>query len=140
MASVEQWAEFRRMHWVERPSIRPIHRHTGLRRRTIRTAVAQDEPPRHRPRPRRRPNSTPTATRSPSCFAPSRGITSTRIHELIEEDEYAGGKTILDDYLRELHSVLCAKRTNYMTKSDTTPGSSWIPPMVIECHRERSSA
>jgi hypothetical protein len=35
---VEQWAEIRRMHFVERLSIKEIHRRTGRDRKTIRRA------------------------------------------------------------------------------------------------------
>ena len=47
MVEVEQWAEIRRMHRVERLSIREISRRTGLHRRTVRRALASDEPPRY---------------------------------------------------------------------------------------------
>ena len=44
---VEQWAEIRRMHGVERLSIREISRRTGLHRKTVRRALASETPPRH---------------------------------------------------------------------------------------------
>jgi ActR/RegA family two-component response regulator len=44
VVGVEQWAEIRRMHRVERRSIREIHRLTGLHRATIRRALASDDP------------------------------------------------------------------------------------------------
>jgi transposase len=43
------------------------------------------------------------------------GINNTRIRELISEAGYAGSKTILDDYLRELRPILCPKRTYQRT-------------------------
>jgi hypothetical protein len=44
---VEQWAEIRRMHRVERLSIRAIHRRTGLHRETIRRpAIGERRAPR----------------------------------------------------------------------------------------------
>jgi transposase len=39
VVGVEQWAVVRRMHRVERLSIREISRRTGLHRRTIRRAL-----------------------------------------------------------------------------------------------------
>jgi transposase len=42
---VEQWAEIRRMHRVERLSIREISKRSGLHRKTIRRAVGADAPP-----------------------------------------------------------------------------------------------
>ena len=47
MLEVEQWAEIRRMHQVDRLSIREINRRTGLHRDTIRRALASPEPPRY---------------------------------------------------------------------------------------------
>ncbi len=51
MVGVEQWAQIRRMHFVEQRSQREIHRLTGLHRDTIRRAIHSDEPPRYRRMP-----------------------------------------------------------------------------------------
>jgi hypothetical protein len=47
VVGVEQWAEVRRMHRVERLSIREISRRTGLHRRTVRRALAAETPPKY---------------------------------------------------------------------------------------------
>lgn len=47
MVGVEQWAEIRRMHRVERLSIREISRRTGLHRKTVRRALAAERPPKY---------------------------------------------------------------------------------------------
>ena len=47
MIGVEQWAEIRRMHGVERLSIREIGWRTGLHRKTIRRILGSDAPPRY---------------------------------------------------------------------------------------------
>ena len=47
MVGVEQWAEIRRLHRVERLSIREVSRRTGLHRKTVRRALAAVEPPRY---------------------------------------------------------------------------------------------
>jgi hypothetical protein len=44
---VEQWAEIRRLYFVERRSKRAIHRLTGLHRDTITRALAAEAPPRY---------------------------------------------------------------------------------------------
>jgi transposase len=44
---VEHWAEFRRMQRGERLSIREISRRTGLRRKTVRRALAAETPPKY---------------------------------------------------------------------------------------------
>jgi hypothetical protein len=43
---VEQWAEIRRLYFVEKRSKRAIHRVTGAHRDTITRAVSSGEPPR----------------------------------------------------------------------------------------------
>jgi hypothetical protein len=48
LLGVEQWAEIRRMRFVEGLSQREIHRRTGVHRDTIRRALASAEPPRYR--------------------------------------------------------------------------------------------
>jgi len=47
VVGVEQWAEIRRMHRVERLSVREISRRTGLHRKTVRRALAAETPPRY---------------------------------------------------------------------------------------------
>jgi hypothetical protein len=94
---VEQWAKIRRTHFVERLSIKEIHRRTGRDRKTIRRAIHSAEPPRYRRAPRRR-SLIPSATRSTACCACDARLPGKRIRELIEELGYEGGKTILDDF------------------------------------------
>jgi hypothetical protein len=45
---VEQWAEIRRLYFVEKRSKRAIHRLTGVHRDTITRALARDEPPKYK--------------------------------------------------------------------------------------------
>jgi len=47
VVGMEQWAEIRRLHRVERLSIREISRRTGLHRKTVRRALAASAPPRY---------------------------------------------------------------------------------------------
>jgi hypothetical protein len=111
---VEQWAEIRRMHFVERLAIKEIQRRTGRDRKTIRRALRSAEPPRYRCPPR------------PSKLDPFRDeidrllrsdprLPGKRIRELIEELGYGGGKTILDDYLHELRPRYLVRRTYQRT-------------------------
>jgi hypothetical protein len=46
VVGVEQWAEIRRLYFVERLSIREVVRRTGHGRNTIRRALRSGEPPR----------------------------------------------------------------------------------------------
>jgi len=46
---------------------------------------------------RGRRSSTPSAARSTGCCASIRGCPGKRVRELLEEQGYVGGKTIVDD-------------------------------------------
>src|SRR4051794_34521253 len=98
------------MRGVERLSIREISKRTGLHRKTIRRALAAESPPRY--------------ARSPavSKLDPYRewicgqlradpGIQSLRLREMAAELGYDGGKTIFDDYVREVRPRFVVKRT-----------------------------
>ena len=110
MVGVEQWAEIRRMHRVERLSIREIGKRTGLHRKTIRRALSSDSPPRYSRAP------------APSKLDPFRdwiceqlradpAIQSLRLREMASDLGYEGGKTIFDDYVREVRPRFRARRT-----------------------------
>ena len=102
MVGVEQWAEIRRMHRVERLSIREISRRTGLHRKTIRRALAARDAA-EVCRGRRRDRSS-IRSRTWICeqLRADPGIQSLRLREMAAELGYEGGKTIFDDYVREV--------------------------------------
>jgi transposase len=111
---VEEWAEIRRMHRVERVAIREIRRRTGLHRETIRRALANDQPLRYRRK------GTPSKLDSfkeeiERLLRSDPPIPNTRIRELICELGYEGGKTILDTHLREVRPRFAPKRTYQRT-------------------------
>jgi transposase len=95
LIGVEQWAEIRRMKFVEGLSIHEIHRRTGLHRKTIRRALEGDAPPRYE-RPPRPSKLDPFKDEIRRLLQDYPRIPSKRIRELIEEQGYAGSKTILD--------------------------------------------
>jgi transposase len=106
LVDVELWAEIRRMHFVDGVSIKEIARRTGRDRNTVRRALRSTRPPRYERRP------------APSKLDPFRGeihrllgedpkLPGQRVRELIEPLGYRGGKTILDDYLREVRPLFC---------------------------------
>jgi transposase len=111
---VEQWAEIRRMHFVERLSIKEIHRRTGRDRKTIRRALRSAEPPRYR-RPSRPSKLDPFRDEIDRLLRADPRLPGKRIRELIEELGYEGSKTILDDYLRELRPRYLPRRTYQRT-------------------------
>ena len=109
MVGVEQWAEIRRLH-REGVSIREISKRTGSHRKTIRRALAAAEPPKY---------SRPTSASKVDPFkewvceqlqAEPR-IQSQRLRELATEIGYQGGKSIFDDYVREVRPRFLTPRT-----------------------------
>ncbi len=118
MLDVEQWAEIRRMKHVERLSQREIHRRTGIHRDTIRRALASPAPPGYGPRPRRSSKLDPYRAEIERLLDDEPALSGVRIREEIEELGYSGGKTILDDHLREIRPRFLPpprsfQRTNY---------------------------
>lgn len=99
---VEQWAEIRRMKHVEGLSQREIARRTGLHRDTIRRALASPEPPRYGPSPKRPSKLDPFLPAICELLSDEPTLSGVRIREEIEKLGYDGGKTILDERLREL--------------------------------------
>jgi hypothetical protein len=114
VVGVEQWAEIRRMHRVERRSIREIHRLTGLHRATIRRALASDDPPRYR-RAGGRSKLDPLKPWIEEQLRADPGIPSKRLRELAQELGYEGGKTIFDDHVREIRPRFLRRRTYQRT-------------------------
>lgn len=102
MLGVEQWAEIRRMNHVEGLSQREIKRRTGIHRDTIRRALASAEPPSYGPRSPRPSKLDPFLPRIRELLEDEPTLSGVRIREEIEELGYEGGKTILDELLREL--------------------------------------
>jgi transposase len=110
VVGVEQWAEVRRMHRVERLSIREISKRTGLHRKTIRRAVAAEVPPKYSRAPA---VSKLDPFKEWICeqLREDPGIQSLRLREMASELGYEGGKTIFDDYVREVRPRFLIKRT-----------------------------
>jgi len=127
LVDVEQWAEIRRMYFVCGLSIKEIARRTGRDRNTVRRALRSERAPRYERRA------------APSKLDPFRDeihrllredpkLPGQRIRELIEPLGYAGSKTILDDYLRELRPLFSpAPRTFQRTlgRHRRPPASVW---------------
>ena len=91
------------MKHVEGLSQREIHRRTGVHRDTIRSALASPTPPSYGPRPPRRVEARPVRRgRSRSCSPRSRRCRACASARSSRSSAIVGGKTILDDLLREL--------------------------------------
>lgn len=115
MIDMEQWAEIRRMHFVEGVSIREISRRTGLHRETIRRALAAKRPPAYRRREKAPSKLDPFKDEIERLLRSDHRMPGTRIRELIAELGYEGGKTILDDHLREVRPRFAPRRTYQRT-------------------------
>src|SRR3954447_131071 len=102
------------MKFVEGLSAHEIHRRTGLHRKTIRRALESDEPPRYA-RPPRPSKLDPFRDEIKRLLQEDPRIPAKRIRELIEEQGYAGGKSILDDHVRELRPLYARRRTYQRT-------------------------
>jgi transposase len=98
---VEQWAEVRRLHFVRGLSIREIHRRTGLHRETIRRAISSGSPPVYRRAPAGS-KLDPFKDEIHRLLGRDPRLPGQRIRELIALLGFDGGKTIVDDYLREV--------------------------------------
>jgi transposase len=110
VVGVEQWAEIRRMYRVERLSIRAISKRTGLHRKTIRRALAAQAPPRY---VRAAGVSKLDPFKEWICdqLRTDPAIQSLRLREMAGDLGYEGGKTIFDDYVREVRPRFVRPRT-----------------------------
>jgi transposase len=110
LLDVERWAELRREHFVRGVSIKELARRTGLSRNTVRAALRSERPPSYR----RAPGGSkldPFKDEIHRRLKAEPGMSGQRVRELIVPLGYAGGKTIVDDYLREVRSLFDPPRT-----------------------------
>src|SRR3954447_19696366 len=108
---VERWAELRREHFVRGVSIKELARRFGVDRNPARRALRADEPPVYR----RAPAGSKLDAFKPEIhrlLADDAALTGQWIRELIAPLGFDGGKTIVDDYLREVRPLFApAPRT-----------------------------
>lgn len=110
MIGVELWAEIRRLYFVEGRSKRAIRRLTGAHRDTITRAIESDSPPRYERKPA---GSKLDPFKDWICeqLRADPSIESQRLRELAADLGYRGGKTIFDDYVREVRPRFQRYRT-----------------------------
>jgi transposase len=104
LVGVEQWAEIRRLHFVAGLSIKEIVRRTGRDRNTVRRALRSTEAPVYRRAPKAS-KLEPFKEEIHRLLGEDSKLPGQRVRELIEPLGYAGGKSILDDYLREVRPL-----------------------------------
>ncbi len=110
MLDVERWAELRREHFVRGVSIKELARRTGLSRNTVRLALRSEVPPRYE-RPSAPSKLDPFKEEIHELLRRDPRLPGVRVRELIEPLGFRGGKTIVDDYLREVRPLFLASRT-----------------------------
>ena len=104
MVGVEQWAELRREHFVGRKSIKELARATGLSRNTIRRALRSETPPGYRRAPKAGVLE-PFKAEIHRLLKADPKLPGVRVRELLEPLGFDGGKTVVDDYLREVRPL-----------------------------------
>ena len=97
------WAEIRRLHKVEKLSKRAIAERLGIHRNTVTRALASDEPPQYR-RSKRSSKLDPYQAKIHALLSENPQLSGERIFELIQDEGYPGGISILRDYLRQVRA------------------------------------
>jgi transposase len=111
---VERWAELRREHFVRGVGIKELVRRYGIDRNTVRRALRSDQPPRYE-RPPRPSMLEPFKDEIHELLRRDPKLPGVRVRELIEPLGFVGGKTIVDDYLREVRPLFERPRTHQRT-------------------------
>jgi transposase len=114
LVGVERWAELRREHFVRGVSIKELARRTGLSRNTVRAALRSTEAPSYR-RTSSASKLDPFKEEIHRLLLEEPGMPGQRVRELLGELGFAGGKTIVDDYLREVRPIFETPRTDQRT-------------------------
>jgi transposase len=110
VVGVQEWAEIRRLVLVEGRSQREVALRLGLARDTVAKAVHSAAPPRYSRMPA---GSKLDPFKDWICeqLREDPSIPSQRLREMAGELGYEGGKTIFDDYVREVRPRFRVKRT-----------------------------
>ncbi|MBO0731878.1 MAG: IS21 family transposase [Acidimicrobiaceae bacterium] len=114
MLDVERWAELRREHFVRGVGIKELARRYGIDRNTVRRAVRSEQPPRYQ-RPAVASKLEPFKDEIHRLLKDDPRLPGVRVRELIEPLGFDGGKTIVDDYLREVRPMFVKIRTHQRT-------------------------
>lgn len=110
MVDVERWAELRREHFVRGVGIKELARRYRVDRNTVRRALRSEEPPRYQ-RPAAASKLDPFKEEIHELLRRDPRLPGVRVRELIEPLGFVGGKTIVDDYLREVRPLFLKPRS-----------------------------
>jgi transposase len=111
---VERWAELRREHFVRGVAIKELVRRTGLSRNTVRAALRSEAPPVFT-LPERPSKLDPFKDEIHRLLKDDPKLPGVRVREEIEPLGFDGGKSIVDDYLREIRPMFVKLRTHQRT-------------------------
>lgn len=111
---MEQWAELRRQHFVGGVSIKELVRRTGLSRNTVRRALRSEGPPGYARTPRAS-KLEPFKAEIHRLLKDEPAMPGVRVRELLEPLGCTAGKTVVDDYLREVRPLFRPARTHQRT-------------------------
>jgi transcriptional regulator with XRE-family HTH domain len=130
VVGVEQWAELRREHFVGGKSIKQLARATGLSRNTIRRALRSDRPPSYE-RARRASVLEPFKPEIHRLLRDDPRLSGVRVRELLEPFGCTAGKTVVDDYLREVRPLFAPPARTFQ-RTAYRPGEIvqfdvWLP-------------
>ena len=104
MLGVERWAELRREHFVRGVSIKELARRFGIDRNTVRRALRSEAPPVYR----RAPGGSkldPFKEEIHRLLKQDPKLPGVRVRELLEPLGCDVGKTVVDDYLRQVRPL-----------------------------------
>jgi transposase len=133
VVGVEHWAELRREHFVRGVSIKELSRRTGLSRNTVRAALRSSEAPRYSRRVRVS-KLDPFKAEIHRLLDRDPVLPGVRVGELLVPLGWGGGKTILDDYLREIRPLFRTARTTQRTiyqPGEVCQFDVWAPKMEV---------
>ncbi len=135
---VERWAELRREHFVGGASIKGLARRHGIDRNTVRQALRSDAPPVYRRLSASKLD--PFKDDIHRLLKTDPKLPGQRVRELIAPLGFDGGKTIVDDYLREVRPLFAAPARTFQRTArarQRLPGCRSTPHVRGQCHRVR---
>jgi transposase len=137
LVGVERWAELRREHFVRGVSINELVRRTGLSRNTVRAALRSSVAPKYERAPAGS-KLDPFKDEIHRLLKGDAAMTGQRIRELIAPLGFDRGKTIVDDYLREVRPPFAPPprtfqrtvlRQSLISRSRRAAGTSMASPL-----------